>query len=277
LELLRERAPELFRLGTPSHSEQTIATTWTLALQQLHKQSPTAEDLLTLSAFLGPDDIPLSLLRDYRDQLPERLAAAVRDRLTLRQATAALGRYALATVTDQTLSVHRLVQAVVRQRLDDQTRQAWASRATRLLRAAFLDLPEEVASRPVTARLLPHALAVTEQSDSQNAEPETTAILRQTAKRLASRQELINDLLLLDVKGRLAKALLGLAERHGRPSDEGGTVIAMRLTHRDLAGMVGASRENVSRTLAAFRRRGLVDYDASAIRLLDPEALRRLT
>jgi CRP-like cAMP-binding protein len=105
----------------------------------------------------------------------------------------------------------------------------------------------------------------------------SSALLRQVAERLASREALIDDLLSLDVKGRLAKALLTLAERHGRPGEEGGTVIAVRLTHRDLAGMVGASRENVSRALAAFRRRRLVDYDASAIRLLDPEALRRLT
>jgi CRP-like cAMP-binding protein len=105
----------------------------------------------------------------------------------------------------------------------------------------------------------------------------SSALLRQVAERLASREALIDDLLSLDVKGRLAKTLLGLAERHGRPSPEGGTGIGLRLTHRDLAGMVGASRENVSRALAAFRKRGLVDYDASAIRLLDPEALRRLT
>jgi CRP/FNR family cyclic AMP-dependent transcriptional regulator len=105
----------------------------------------------------------------------------------------------------------------------------------------------------------------------------SSALLRLVAERLAAREALIDDLLSLDVKGRLAKALLGLAERHGRPSEQGGTVIGLRLTHRDLAGMVGASRENVSRALAAFRKRGMVHYDANAIRLLDPDALRRLT
>ncbi len=105
----------------------------------------------------------------------------------------------------------------------------------------------------------------------------STALLRLVVERLAAREALIDDLLSLDVKGRLAKALLRLAERHGRPSEKGGTVIGVRLTHHDLAGMVGASRENVSRALAAFRKRGLVDYDASEIRLLAPAALRRLT
>jgi CRP/FNR family transcriptional regulator, cyclic AMP receptor protein len=105
----------------------------------------------------------------------------------------------------------------------------------------------------------------------------SSALLRQVAERLASREALIDDLLSLDVKGRLAKTLLGLADRHGRPAADGAIVIGLRLTHRDLAGMVGASRENVSRALAAFRKRGLVDYDALAIRLLDQEGLRRLT
>jgi CRP/FNR family transcriptional regulator, cyclic AMP receptor protein len=104
----------------------------------------------------------------------------------------------------------------------------------------------------------------------------SSALLRQLAERLAAREGLIDDLLSLDVKGRLAKALLGLAERHGRAGPDG-TRIALGLTHRDLAGLVGASRENVSRALAAFRKRGFIDYDAESIRLLDPDALRRFT
>jgi CRP/FNR family cyclic AMP-dependent transcriptional regulator len=102
------------------------------------------------------------------------------------------------------------------------------------------------------------------------------ALLRLVVSLLADREAMIDDLLSLDVRGRLAKALLTLAERHGRREATGQVVIPVRLTHRDLAGMVGASRENVSRALAGFRRRGFVQYDAEAMRLLDPEALRRL-
>jgi len=102
------------------------------------------------------------------------------------------------------------------------------------------------------------------------------ALLRLVVSLLADREAMIDDLLSLDVRGRLAKALLTLADRHGRTEDQGQVTIPVRLTHRDLAGMVGASRENVSRALAGFRRRGFVEYDAEAIRLLDPDALRRL-
>jgi CRP/FNR family transcriptional regulator, cyclic AMP receptor protein len=104
----------------------------------------------------------------------------------------------------------------------------------------------------------------------------SSALLRQIAEILADREALIDDLLSLDVKSRLAKVLLGLAEQHGVPDPAGGTRIALHLTHRDLAGMVGASRENVSRALGSFRRRGFIDYDSESIRLRKPEALGRL-
>jgi CRP/FNR family cyclic AMP-dependent transcriptional regulator len=106
--------------------------------------------------------------------------------------------------------------------------------------------------------------------------PASSALLRQVAALLADREALIDDLLSLDVKGRLAKVLLSLGDAHGLPDPAGGTRIDLRLTHRDLAGMVGASRENVSRALGSFRRRGFIDYDSDAIRLHQPEALRRL-
>jgi CRP/FNR family transcriptional regulator, cyclic AMP receptor protein len=104
----------------------------------------------------------------------------------------------------------------------------------------------------------------------------SSALLRQLARVLADREALIDDLLSLDVKSRLAKALLGLADRHGEQDPAGGTRIALHLTHRDLAGMVGASRENVSRALGNFRKRGFIDYDSDSIRLHNPDALARL-
>lgn len=104
LGLLGERAGELFGLGQPANSEQTIATTWTLALDELRGNAPVAQDLLVLCAFLAPDDIPRTLLEEHHQALPEPLAAAARDQLALRQAFGALHRYALATITPQALS-----------------------------------------------------------------------------------------------------------------------------------------------------------------------------
>jgi CRP/FNR family transcriptional regulator len=102
------------------------------------------------------------------------------------------------------------------------------------------------------------------------------ALLRQVAGLLAAREAALDDLLSLDIKGRLAKTLLVLAERYGKPASQGEVHIGRRLTHRDLANIIGASRENVSRALAAFRAQGLVNYSFDSVRVLQPELLRRL-
>jgi CRP/FNR family transcriptional regulator, cyclic AMP receptor protein len=100
--------------------------------------------------------------------------------------------------------------------------------------------------------------------------------VRELVELVADQDALIDGMLSLDVKGRLAKVLLDLAERHGQPDPAGGTLIAVHLNQRDLAGMIGASRENVGRNLHGFHKRGFIRFDARSIRILDPEALRRL-
>jgi len=68
--------------------------------------------------------------------------------------------------------VHRLVQAVVRGRLDQQDRQQWAGVAVRLVGAAFPADSNDVRAWPTCARLLPHVLAATDHAASLAAEPE---------------------------------------------------------------------------------------------------------
>jgi CRP-like cAMP-binding protein len=56
---------------------------------------------------------------------------------------------------------------------------------------------------------------------------------------------------------RLAMALLQLCEEHGQETPKG-TVIPLRLTHEDLANIIGTTRETVTTQLNRFRRMGLV-------------------
>lgn len=56
---------------------------------------------------------------------------------------------------------------------------------------------------------------------------------------------------------RLAKVLLRLCEEHGKETPAG-TVILLRLTHEDLANLIGTTRETVTTQMIRFRRRGLV-------------------
>jgi hypothetical protein len=136
LQLVRERAVELFGLAQPTGAVRRVATVWSLALEQVRKEAPAAEALLQLCAFLAPDDIPRSLPREHAALLPAELGHLDRDLIAYNKTLGALGRYSMATLTPTALALHRLVQAVIRARLKDQEGQ-WAEAAVELIDAAF--------------------------------------------------------------------------------------------------------------------------------------------
>ena len=99
-------------------------------------------------------------------------------------------------------------------------------------------------------------------------------LLRALARRLRRTNEALADLVFSDVPGRVAKALLDLSERFGRPTDDG-LRVAHDLTQEELAQLVGASRETVNKALADFASRGWLRLEARAVVLLDVDRLRK--
>lgn len=84
-------------------------------------------------------------------------------------------------------------------------------------------------------------------------------MLRMLANRLRTLDETICSLSTLDVYGRIARVLLNESEQQG---DSG---ITPRLTHQDIAEMVGSSREMVSRILGDLRKGGYIRFDNKQI------------
>ncbi len=78
-------------------------------------------------------------------------------------------------------------------------------------------------------------------------------VTRGLARRLRELTENVRSLALMDVYGRVARTLLDLAEER-----DGVLVVTQRLTQRDIASMVGASREMVSRILRDLTRGGYI-------------------
>ena len=97
-------------------------------------------------------------------------------------------------------------------------------------------------------------------------------LLRVLARRLCRTNIDLTDLIFIDVSGRVATRLLGLAQRFG--TREGG---AMRLTHdltqEELAQLVGATRESVNKALADFAHRGWIQLDGKSFLIRDSERL----
>ena len=71
---------------------------------------------------------------------------------------------------------------------------------------------------------------------------------------------------------RIRGTLLQLSRKHGVP-DARGIIIDLKITHQELAGMVGTSRETVTRTLARLQRSHAVQIDGRRIIVLNPRAL----
>jgi CRP/FNR family transcriptional regulator, cyclic AMP receptor protein len=99
-------------------------------------------------------------------------------------------------------------------------------------------------------------------------------LLRVLARRLRRTNDALADLIFTDVPGRVAKALLELADRFGSPEGEG-VRVHHDLTQEELAQLVGASRETVNKALADFAARGWMRVDSRAVTILDRERLER--
>jgi len=210
LELLHDRAPELFALGQPATTEQTIATTWTVSLERIHANSPAAQDLLTLFAFLAPDNIPRDLLAAGVGVLTGRLASVATDAIGFQQAIGALRRYSLVSVRHDTISVHRLVQAVVRHALDPGQLKHWAATGLGVVLAVFPDEAYNADTWPLAARLLPHALAVTADPALNGIAPAAlVGLLNRVGDYLWGRGEYSQARPLLDRSRSVAEARLG--------------------------------------------------------------------
>ncbi len=153
--LLRERG------RTATEYPDSVATTWSLAFQRVEQKNPTAAELLRLCAFLSPEAIPEELLTEgaaYTTALLQTLAVSP---LALHEAIGTLRAYSLIQREPETrlLSVHRLVQAVLQDALDESEKRAWVERALLAINAVFPHI--EWGIWPQCDRLLPHALLAT--------------------------------------------------------------------------------------------------------------------
>ncbi len=91
-------------------------------------------------------------------------------------------------------------------------------------------------------------------------------VLAELSRRLRRADEVIGNLALLDVYGRVARWLRQQADSDGEETSEG-VVIRQRPTQQQIAGMIGTSRETVSRTLSELTRRGHIAVSGRRILL----------
>lgn len=105
-------------------------------------------------------------------------------------------------------------------------------------------------------------IAVLRRSDvlaaMQESLPATQALLKMVSERRQIAENQVADLVFLEVPKRLAKLLLRLHE--GSRGGRAGQALRAKLTHQDLANVIGSTRETTTLVLNEFKRKGLIEF-----------------
>ena len=135
-----------------------VATTWSLSFQKMEEKNAAAADLLRLCAYLAADAIPEAIITKGAPHFDSPLKSVAADLFLFAQAIEALRTYSLLDrdPQTQTLSVHRLVQAVLRDSLGSEEAKAWKRRVVLAVNEACPDVTD-VKQWDACERWLPHA------------------------------------------------------------------------------------------------------------------------
>ena len=176
------------RDGSSQDHPASVEATLSLSFQQIKRKSPAAADLLRFCAFVHSDGITEEMIstgapyflptgkptllkrvqfwflkraaRMQTGMSPSRQPGAEDTLLlVLEEAISVLEAYSLLQrdATEKTLSIHQVVQAVLRDEMDQRSQQQWTERTVSAVNAAFPEV--EFAQWSACERFLPHAKA----------------------------------------------------------------------------------------------------------------------
>lgn len=98
-------------------------------------------------------------------------------------------------------------------------------------------------------------------------------IMKSLCGRIREANEALKDLAFYDLPGRLAKSILSLHKKFSGEED-GAECIEMKITHQELADMLGTARESVTKILNQFKKEGSIDYRNRRIYVLNRNLLK---
>ncbi len=153
-ELLQERG------GSIAYHPESVVTTLSLAFAKVEQKYAVAADLLRFCAFLHPDTIPEEILIAGLHYFGTNLQGIANNPLFLNKAVALLGTYSLLrrNATEKAFNVHRLVQAILKDKMDILQKQQWIENSIQTLSSIFPTVDYQNWSQ--CERLLPHTVEV---------------------------------------------------------------------------------------------------------------------
>ena len=169
----------------------SVTRTFTLAFEQLERSNASAAELLRACAFLAPEGIPETFFIEGAASLGPTFVSLASDPFQFNAAVKALLSYSLLQrhATTHTLTIHRLVQAVLKGNMSEAIQRTWVARLIDAMTQLFPAEQETQADYwQVCEQLLPHALECVTLSDQWGEEgPERATLMSHVATYLSSR------------------------------------------------------------------------------------------
>ncbi|MEH7125252.1 Crp/Fnr family transcriptional regulator [Bacillus sp. JJ1532] len=98
-------------------------------------------------------------------------------------------------------------------------------------------------------------------------------VFKVLGEKIVDLQERLESQILNNTYEQIIKLLVRLAKIHGQKMDNGFYLLKAEFTNKDLANMIGTTRETVSRTLTKLKKDQLIETDSSGNIIIDPDSL----
>lgn len=98
-------------------------------------------------------------------------------------------------------------------------------------------------------------------------------VFKVLGEKIVDLQNRLEEQILNNTYEQIVKLLIRLAQNHGKKRDDGQIWLKAEFTNKDLANMIGTTRETISRTLTKMKKDELIGEDVDGNLILNPEQL----
>lgn len=138
LQLFLKYRVELFKQGQlPLGYDKTVATTWKISFQNIHDKYIGGEEILYILSYMHFSEIPLELFLEAEQELPACVYELISEELIFNEFIEELLKYSLISKVGNKISLHCLVQTVIRENIPDDDKQYWINICVKILNKIF--------------------------------------------------------------------------------------------------------------------------------------------
>lgn len=98
-------------------------------------------------------------------------------------------------------------------------------------------------------------------------------VFKVLGEKIVDLQDQLESQIMDNTSEQIMRLLVRLAKQHGKKLDSGKYFLKSAFTNKDLANMIGTTRETVSRTLTKMKKNGMIETDEKGNMIFDPEDL----